>query len=385
MIRVTHLITGLGTGGAETALSRLVARMDPARFENRVVGLCGQADTPVAQAIRHAGVAVETLGMRRGAPNPLSLLRLVRLLGRHRPHVVQTWLYHADLMGLLAARAPGIGVLGSGGRLCWNIRCAEMELAAYNPLTRWVRAALARFSPLPDAVVSNSRAAREYHAELGYRPRRWEVIPNGFDTERFRPDPEARAAVRAEWGLGDGPLVGMVARWDHMKGHDTFCAMAGRVLAARPEVRFVLVGDGMAVDNEALMDHVRRRGVQDALVLAGRRADVERVMTALDVCVLASHGESFPNVVGEAMACATPVAATDVGDAADILGDAGRVVPPRAPAALAAAVLGLLALPGEERRVLGRAARERVVSHYGLEAVVARYEALYAELAGEGA
>ncbi|MGE4297867.1 MAG: glycosyltransferase [Desulfovibrionaceae bacterium] len=380
MRTIVHCITSLDTGGAENALHRLVSRFPSVApgWESRVV--CLLRPGPVAARIRALGVPVESLGMTRGMPSLGAMWRLVRLVRAWRPAILQTWLYHADLMGLAAAKMAGVPCVA------WNLRCSRMDLEHYGRLTRLVRGACARLSPVPAAVLANSTAARDYHAGLGYRPRRFEVIPNGFDTGAFWPDPRARAALRARVGAGEHDiLVGLAARWDHMKGHEVFCRAAGAALQRNPHLRFVLCGDGIAPDNDALMAHVRGAGLEAAATLLGRVDAMAGFYPGLDVACLSSHGESFPNVVGEAMACGVPCVCTNAGDAAAIVGKTGIVAPVGDYAALAQGMLDMAGMAAPAREALGRAARERVVAAYSLDAMAARYAALYNELAPEGA
>jgi glycosyltransferase involved in cell wall biosynthesis len=374
-MKVAHVITGLNTGGAETMLVKLLSRMDRREFEPLVVSLLSEG--PLSEHVEELGVGLRHLDMRRGALSLAAPLRLASLLRDFRPDLVQTWLYHADLLGLVAAR------LARSGRVVWNLRCSNMDLARYGRLTRLVVAANARLSRLPAAVVSNSRRSLEHHLGLGYRPGRGAVIPNGFDLERFRPDPGAAAAVRAELGIPEGaPIVGLVARLDPMKGHETFFAAAALLAGRFPEARFLLAGDGMEPGGEAAAAMLRESGATaDRVFLLGRRSDVDRLNNAFTVAVNSSwFGEGFPNVLGEAMACGTPCVVTDVGEAPEIVGETGRVVPPRDAPALAEAVGGLLAMSGEELEKLGRAARKRVEENYSLESVTEQYAELYREL-----
>ncbi len=303
-MKILHLITGLERGGAETMLAKLVRQMAPDRFESVVVSL--GVEGSVGRELRQAGIAVHALDMRRSLPSLAAFLRLLRIIRRERPALLQTWLYHADLVGLLAAAlTPGLPLL-------WNLRCSDMELANYSRRTAWVRGILARCSHRPTAVIVNSAAGQRVHAALGYRPRRWELIPNGFDTARFRPDAAARADWRRRLGIGEGEtLIGMVARVDPMKDHATFLAAAARLAAARGDVRFALVGRG----TEALRPEAPLAGRLQAL---GEQSDVAAILPAFDLLVLSSaFGEGFPNVIGEAMASGVCCIASDVGDASD--------------------------------------------------------------------
>lgn len=371
-MKVLHLIPSLGIGGAERALVNLVTRLDCNSFESVVVSMT--EDMPLASVLDAAGIAYRTLGMSRGRIALGATRRLRRVLQNERPAVLQTWLYHADLLGLVAASS-----LAGAPVLSWNVRCSNMDLQQYRPLTRWVLALLARFSSRPAAVIVNSEAGRLYHARLGYRPREWVLIPNGFDTQRFVPDKLARSAVRSEFGIAsDAPLFGMIGRRDPQKDHRAFLDAAVHVRARLPHARFVLVGKNVPT----LAADVAGRGLGDAVILSAQRDDMPRLMATLDInCLASAFGEGFPNVLGEAMSCGVPCVTTDVGDAANIVAGTGRVVPPRQPLALAAAMIELWEEGRSARLVRGEAARARIVEHYSLNHVVARYAELYRKLA----
>jgi glycosyltransferase involved in cell wall biosynthesis len=188
--------------------------------------------------------------------------------------------------------------------------------------------------------------------------------------------------VRAELGLAaHAPLIGLVARFDPQKDHQGFLQAARRLHAHRPDVRFVLAGPGVDQCNGTLARTIAEAGLVNAVHLLGPRSDVPRLMAAFDVASLSSRwGEAFPNVVAEAMACGIPCVVTDVGDAAEIVGDTGLVVPPCDPQALAGGWERMLALPAEQRRDLGEQARARIAARYDLRQVTQRYETFYSTL-----
>jgi len=376
MVRVVHVISGLGQGGAETMLAKLLGAMDRRRVDAAVVSLLDKG--LLGPRIEALGVPVHALGMRRGVPSPTALLRLFLLLRRLRPDLVQTWMYHADLLGGLAARAGHIPV-------AWNIRQSDLDPNLSKRSTRWTARACASLSRvIPRRIVCCSSRAAQVHQALGYCPDRMVVIPNGFDTRVFQPDPARRASTRRRLGISDGEfLVGLVARFDPQKDHGTFIEAAGQVAALRPSARFLLCGEGIDHTNPELGRWIDRASVGDRSHLLGRRDDIPQLMPGLDLAVSSSaFGEGFPNVLGEAMASGVSCVATDVGDSAEILGDSGRSVPPRRPEALAAAILEMIDLPAQERRRLGEGARQRVLERFGIEAVAARYEALYLDPGG---
>jgi glycosyltransferase involved in cell wall biosynthesis len=365
---ILHLITGLDTGGAEGMLTRLVTRTDRSRFRSVVVSM---TDTgTLGPVIAGAGIPVEALGIRRGTIDPRGVTRLIRLLRRAQPDIVQTWLYHADLLGLIAAR------LGYAPHLAWNIRCSDMAGPSV------VRAILSRCSTLPETVVINSFAGRRFHEGIGYHPRRWECIPNGYDTALLRPDETARLRLRAALGIAPSAIViGMPARYHPMKDHASFLA-AARQMADSPDIVFVLLGSGIEPVNRDLVRAIEVQGLMPRLRLLGERADMHAVYPALDIVTLSSaFGEGFPNVLAEAMACGVPCVATDSGDAAEILGEFGIIVPPRDPQALAEGWRRMIGLGADGRRALGLRARARIVENYDLDQIVSRFEALYCDIA----
>lgn len=373
-VHVAHVITTLDVGGAETMLWKLLSRLDRRRWAHTVFSLTDTGE--IGRRIEALGIAVQPLGMSRRAPNPLPIVRLAREFRRRRIDLVQTWLYHGDLFGGIAATVAGrIPVI-------WNIR-GHVDVTRSRRATRWVRAAAALSSSwMPSAIISCSESDRRLHAGLGYDDAKMTVIPNGFDLTQFQPDAAARASVRAELGLPpEALLVGLVARFDPQKDHRNFIDAAGIVAGRRKDVSFLLCGRGVSPENPQLAEWIRNAGVSSAICLLGPRTDLPRLTAALDVaCSASAFGEGFPNAVGEAMASGVPCAVTDVSDSSLLVGDTGIVVPPRDARALAGALLMLLN-DADRRRRLGAAARERVRDRFAIDRIINQYDALYTAVA----
>jgi glycosyltransferase involved in cell wall biosynthesis len=302
------------------------------------------------------------------------IARATRTIRRLRPDVVCGYLATANEFALLAGRVAGSGVV-------WRLGAAGMDLSPYDwawrlgfGLGRWC-------SRWPDRIIVNSWAGFEHYRAAGWSIGRMVVVPNGIDVERFHPDPAAGAALRAEWRVPvDSPLLGLVARLDPVKDHWTFLRAAAALARTCPSSRFVCVGEGNADYAASLRAEAHRLGLAERVVWAGSRRDMRAVYNACDVVTLCSRAESFPNALGEAMACGTPCVATAVGDVPMLLGDTGTLIPPADPEALVTAWRGLLARPPAERRVVGARARGRVVSEFALERTVDLTGAILSEV-----
>lgn len=377
-IKILHIINSFEYGGAEVMLGNLLARTDRARFEPAVVSLID--DLRLADGILASGIPVRVAGMRPGVLDPLAVARLAGLVRRERPGVIQTWMDHSNFLGGIAARLA----LRARGVLVWGVHHSRHVRGVTKRTTLMTVSACARLSRrVPSRIVCCSEQARAEYARRGFAAEKLVVIPNGFDTLAFRPNSADRARVREELGLGPmTPLVGLVARYDPVKDHANFLRAAallrrrGRV----PGIHFLLCGDGVDRGNAALTSAVESFGLRDCCHLMGPRRDVARIQASLDLATSSSLSEAFPLCLGEAMSCGVPCVATDVGDSAEILGETGRVVPPRSPSALADAWEELLGLDPEARVRLGLAARRRVQSRYDLASVARRYETLYQQL-----
>lgn len=369
---VTHVISGLGDGGAEAILFRL-CKAD-ASCKHQVISLMD--DGKYGAALREAGVGVDCLHMPRGRVTFGGLSRLYKLLRSQQPDVIQTWMYHADLVGGV------VGRLARARQVFWGIHNSKLDPATAKQSTIWVcrvNALLSRW--IPTRIVCCARQALDVHMRLGFHAPKMLVIANGYDLSRFSPSAAERARVRSELRLADQiPVLGLVARFDPAKDHRNLIQSL-RILGNRGiDFRMLLVGVGLTAENSELARWLAEAGVQDRVLLLGQRSDVPAIMNAIDIHVLSSNTEAFPNVLAEAMACGTPCVTTDVGDAASIVGDTGWIVPPEDPQALAEALANAIAEKNtsegewEARR---RAARSRVEERFGLDRMVAEYHRVW--------
>ena len=297
--------------------------------------------------------------------------RLWRKIRSERPDILYPFLPTQTTLAALLAPA--------GMPVVFGVRAAGMQAKRYDSLSAVIYRLEAWLSRRADLIIANAEAGRTDAVRRGMPADRIAVIANGIDTARIAPDGDARRKFRNAWNLDDGSFViGMVARLDPMKDHTTFLNAAKQYLQLAPDARFVCVGNGGAGYRKKLIAYARSLGLGDRVVWEDTISDARAVYNAFDIATLSSSfGEAFPNVVGEAMACGVPVAATDVGDVASIIGQEGEIVPAEQPDRLCAAWISLRQRladdPGLKKRV-----RNVVVEKYGVEVMVARTEALLA-------
>lgn len=370
--KVLHIITGLDDGGAEAVLFRL-CRHDR-EHRHHVISLTGHGKYgPLLEAI---GIEVICLHMPRRRVTPGALLRLWREIRRIKPDAVQTWMYHADLLGGLAARLAGVR------NVTWGIHHTTLDPKQSPRSTILVAKACALLSRnIPRRIICCAERSREVHAGLGYDAGRMRVIPNGYDLSVFQPDPTAGAALRRDLGLTpDAPVIGFVARFDPLKDHNNLLQALALLRARGIAPTCLLIGTGLESENRQLADWISKTVPGDQIRLLGRRSDIPAVMNALDLHVMSSSSEAFPNVLAEAMACGTPCVSTDVGDAAAIVGATGRIVPPSNPAALAGAIADMLAARDAPDWPARRAAaRAHVADNFSLARMIDAYHSVWNE------
>lgn len=373
-MKVLHVIVGLGVGGAELMLERLVRFDAGGPRKHQVVSLTGLQT--VGQRMLADGISVRALGVTRPWHVPCAFIRLYRLIHREKPDVVQTWMYHADLMGGLAARLAGCR------NVVWNLRTNALPRSAFPLRTRLLQrvcAVVARI--VPTRIIAASFGGLSSHEAIGYPAARMLTIANGFAVPAQDQLDAARLRLRQQWGLGpDECAIGMVGRFDAQKGHEYFVRAIGAVVGALPQTTFFLFGRGCDDKNQVLQGWIDDAGVRSCVRLMGERRDISDCLAALDVFCLPSLVEGFPNALGEAMAAGNACVSTRAGGAAELLAGHGLLVPIADAVALADALTKLARAPAAERAALGQAARRHVAGSFKMERTLFQYSGLYETL-----
>jgi glycosyltransferase involved in cell wall biosynthesis len=296
-----------------------------------------------------------------------------RLIRSIAPDLVQGWMYHGNFASIFIPLVTRRKI-----PILWSLHSSDYHYTKNKIVNHFVNCSLGFFSRLPRRIISCSRKGVETHQKKGYASSRLTFIPNGFDTDVFQPSFEARSEFRRRLDLPpEAKLIGLVGRFHPVKDHKNFFEAALILSKKISGLKFVLAGSSIDPSNLPLVDLIQAKGLQKSVLLLGRQNNLASLYPGLDILASASSSEAFSNVIGEAMACGVPCAVTDVGDSAWIVGDTGKVVPPRDPEALARGWQELIEEDAQTRQRRGMAARQRIIENFSLEKVVLQYENLY--------
>lgn len=369
-MKVVHVITSTGVGGAQIMLSRYLRTLGPSRRSHSVISLMEQG--PISEEILDAGIPLHHLGLSPGAKSWRAVRDLRHKLAAEAPDVIFGWMYH----GCLAALVGRVGLRNTA--LVWGIHHSLADIKAEKTSTRMVVRMMAAFSHRVDGISYCSSTSRTQHEAIGFAADRARVIPNAVDAAIFRPDLGARARLTELCGISkDRQIIGTVARNHPMKDHVAMVQTIAKLLADGRDVHGVLMGTGQA--NGPAQAEATALGIANHISCLETRADVAALVPAFDAFLLSSAwGEAFPLAVAEAMSAGVPCVVTDVGDCAELVGPTGAVVPPRDVDAMARALCGILDLEPAERTAAGLAARARVAERFSFDPYISAHETFYA-------
>ncbi|MBX9977129.1 MAG: glycosyltransferase, partial [Alphaproteobacteria bacterium] len=349
-MKIVHILPGLGMGGAERQLATLILNQSMVSpLKHCVISLSDEGH--LGKSFMDAGIPVYAVHFRKSYIK--GFWALFKILRKEKPDVLQSWLHYGDLIGTI------IGTVVRVPRIIWNIRCSDIQpLFQQSKRNRYVVTLLSYLSFLPYAVITNSHAGRLAHEALRYTPKQWVHIPNGINTDFFSPNSHTRKSMRNALGISEDALVvGMIARVDPMKDHETFLKVMERLSKDFENVYCVIAGKGTdTAEFPTTPPNLKRLGLVD---------NIPDVLNSLDVHILSSFGEGFPNAVGESMACEIPTVATNVGDSAILLDDPSLVFDNADQ--LYEKLKHLLMLSYPERQTLGKQHRQRILHHYSVQ------------------
>lgn len=374
-MRVLHIISGLGNGGAEAVLFNLC--QSDKQNDHTVISLLDEGK--YGPLLKDLGFKVYALNFSYKKTNIFTFLRLVKLIRRIMPDVVQTWMIHANVIGGVAAKLTGIK------KIFWGIHQTSMVNSKTNRISLLFTKINALLSNIiPTKIIYCAEKSREDQEKIGFKKIKGLVVQNGYNVESFSPKKLSGQTLHNELSISsDSILVGYVGRYHPMKDLENLIKSFTLLNQNLKNVNAVLVGSNIDNNNKELVGLLDKYKLNQNIHLIGERKDIPKFMNSIDLFALcSSYGEAFPNVLNEAMACGTPCVTTDVGDAALIVGNTGWVVPPNNANALANAINKAI----EEKQSnhaswiqRENACRHRIMNNFSLEIMTKKYTQIWAD------
>jgi glycosyltransferase involved in cell wall biosynthesis len=358
-MKVIHIIVGLQVGGAEMMLKKLIDATYQ-DFDYTVISLTELG--VIGSALKDNGVNVYPLGLKNLLSMPMVFIKIIFLLLKIKPDVVQTWMYHADFLGGLAAKLTGVK------KIIWGIRSTNIEHNG-SKITLLIRKMCAYLSYfIPDKIICAANASKEAHVKVGYDSSKMVIIPNGFDTEKIKFSAEGRASVRNEFNIpSDAVVVGSVGRFNPVKNHKLFVDAALHVLEKNSNIFFLMVGRDVDISNPFFYELINKSKFKENFKLVGEQKDVIPYYSAMDIFCLHSLSEGFPNVLAEAMSIGTICISTDVGDASMLIDKKELIIDDYSPEKFSNKIIQMLYLGESLKREEFFRVRSIIVNRFSFE------------------
>jgi glycosyltransferase involved in cell wall biosynthesis len=370
--KIIHIISGLSDGGAEAVLYRLVT--NDKKINHVIVSMTDEGKYGIL--LQNHGIKVLCLRFKKNSLNFFCLLKLYKFLKKEKPFAVQTWMVHANIFGGVVSRFAGFN------NLIWGIHNDSIEKINLKKGTFFLyKLSLLLSSFIPKKIVICASKSLDNHVSLGYSIKKLIVIHNGYDLNIFKPNVLIKNEIRSELNIkSDDFLIGMVGRYDVLKDHKNLLRAFSLLNSNDNSIKFLLVGNGLNFDNIELINLISKYRLNNRITLIGQQNDIPAIMNAIDLHVLSSKSEAFPNVLAEAMACGTPCASTNVGDAPFIVGEAGWVVQPCNHIALSEAIKEAITLYKFDHLKwlnFNKASRNQIEKLFSIENMITKYHLVW--------
>ena len=375
MVKVLHIISSLDIGGAEMMLYKLVSNHKKKNISHHII--CLNKNGKLINRIRKLKIKVYCLNFTSILNFIKSLNLLISTVKMIKPDVIMTWLYAADLVGIfLKFKFPNI-------KLIWNLRCSELKFPYLKLTTFFVIKILRLFSSYPNLLIANSYSGLKSHLNLGYKTKNKIVIPNGFDTNYFRPDLTLRKKLRLKYNISENDTVlGFIGKTTKIKGMDTFIEASAYAIKMKSNFKFVFIGPKLDRNNFELVNKLKKIKCFKNSILLGEQKQLNEVILILDILSLTSLSEGFPNVIGESMSCQIPCVTTDVGDCKKIIGNYGIVTSSFNPKKIASDWYKLYDLTKKDKTIY-KSCRKRIMNNYSIIKIVKQYNNIFLSLKNE--
>ena len=373
-MKVLHIINGLSDGGAESLLYRFCL----SDKENKHIVISLKDGKKYEQLLNDIDIEVYCLNFQDIRFKLLGFLRLVKLIKRFKPDAVQTWMIHANFIGGLAARLAGIK------NVFWGIHHSSLSRGSTKRATLFIFQINIFLSYLvPKRIIYCAKNSRDIQESIGFKKKIGIVVQNGYDTDEFAPNSNSELMLRSELSISQNTfIIGYVGRYHPDKDIPNLIQALKYIDQSLVDFNAVFVGTNLDNDNQELENLLDEHRLSKNAHMIGQRTDIPIFMNGIDLLVLSSRFEAFPNVLNEAMACGKPCVSTDVGDAALIINNTGWVVHANDPKALANAINEAIdekqsnSISWHQRK---DACRNRIVKNYSLKKMTKKYIEVWAD------
>ncbi len=371
-VKVVHIITSLGCGGAEKVLYNLVTNSSSPQIEHVVISM--KDNGVYGKLLIDKGIKVYSLNIQKTMP--WKLLNVFSILRSIKPDVIQSWLYHADFLTILL-------YLSGYRNIVWNIRNNTLKWSISSKNTILLRRLCALFSFIPKKIICCAKVAMQEHIRIGYAKNKFIIIPNGYDLSLFKPNNEARCKLRLELNIAASDFViGNVGRDDPAKDRSTLLHSVSLMKEKRNNIKLMLIGANINENNDSLLKLIKKYGLDDNIILLEQQKEINLYYNVMDMFVLSSQAEAFPNVLAEAMATGLPCVTTNAGDAEEIINDHELVVPIGDYEKLFLVANEVMSMSECERLEIGNKLFNRVLDKYSMQAMINSYQEIYIEVGG---
>lgn len=369
MKKILHIITGLNDGGAENSLYKLLINSQN-NVQNVVISFLNEGK--YGPLIQREKIKVYYLFQNRGSFSFKLFYKIYKIINKERPDIVQTWMYHADLLGGLTAKFSGVK------NIFWNIRSGDYSIKDTSFKTKVTIYLCAFFSYfIPNKIIINSNASINIHKKYFYK-NNFHLIYNGIDTSLFKSNLNIRKKIKNNFSIyEDAFVIGMVARFDPQKNHDNFIEILH--ILKKNNLKFVgiLIGSKTIELNNFLINKINEYDLDKNIIRLGSKNNIHELLNSFDLAILtSSYGESFPNVIAEAMSCGVVSVSTDSGGSKEIIKNTNFIINKNNPKTFSTKIIELYNLFNKDKASwenLKQTNRQIILENFTIKKMIQEY------------